>query len=58
MTATIERSDPADGDSRPVVVVVEMTHAELDALVRHRHGLTPIAKYALVEAICEAEAQG
>lgn len=54
MTATVERPDPGDG--RPVVVVIEMTNEELDALVRHRQNLTAIAKYALVEAICEGEA--
>jgi hypothetical protein len=44
------------GDNRPVLVLVQMTHAELDALCHLRHNLTGIAKYALVEAIAEGEA--
>jgi hypothetical protein len=58
MTATIQRSHWSEGDDRPVVVTVTMTHAELDALCHLRHNLTGIAKYALVEAICEADGAG
>jgi hypothetical protein len=57
MKATVYRyGGPDGGDDRPVLVLVQMTHAELDALCHLRHNLTGIAKYALVEAIAEGEA--
>jgi hypothetical protein len=57
MKATVYRyGSHADGDDRPVLVLVQMTHRELDALCHFKHHLTGIAKYALVEAICEGEA--
>jgi hypothetical protein len=57
MKATVYRyGSHEDGDDRPVLVLVQMTHRELDALCHFKHNLTGIAKYALVEAICEGEA--
>jgi hypothetical protein len=57
MKATVYRyGSHADGDDRPVLVLVQMTHRELDALCHLRHNLTGIARYALDEAIREGEA--
>jgi hypothetical protein len=58
MNVTVYRPHgPSAGDDRPVYLMVQMTHAELDALCHLRRNLTDIARYALDEAIREGEAE-
>jgi hypothetical protein len=53
MTARVQR--PAPGDGRLAVVVIEMSVAELDALVKLSHRATGPARTALFEAIREGD---